>query len=106
MTKTTKPELSPEAKRLFGKLQKEWNIRDEAGKFMLARAMECYDELTRAQEALHRDGEFIKDRWGQLKLHPATQRAKESRAHLLACVKALALDLESLKDESPDAEKA
>jgi phage terminase small subunit len=89
--------LSVEAAGLYKKLAKEWSIGDEAGRFMLTRALECYDEMQNARRVLEAEGEIVLDRWGQKGLHPMVQREKEARAHLLQCFKALNLDLASLE---------
>jgi P27 family predicted phage terminase small subunit len=89
--------LSPEAKQLFKKLATEWNIADEVGRLLLISALECYDEATSAAATIKREGLYVKDRFEQLRLHPAAKRQKESRAHMLQCLKQLGLDLASLE---------
>jgi P27 family predicted phage terminase small subunit len=93
----TPKKLSPDARRLYRKLRREWAIDDQAGQFLLCRAMECWDRLRQAQMLIEREGILKADRFGQDKPHPATQVEKEARAHLLQCFKALNLDLDSLK---------
>jgi phage terminase small subunit len=92
-----KVKLSREAAAMFKRIQSEWDITDETGKFMLTRALECYDEMQNARRVLEVEGEIVLDRWGQKGLHPMCQRMKESRAHMLQCFKALNLDLASLE---------
>ncbi len=77
-------------------LTAEWSIGDTAGLFVLQRALECFDEMTEAQRVLASEGTFIKDRFGQARLHPATQREKEARGHLVIYLRELGLDLESI----------
>jgi phage terminase small subunit len=89
--------LSVDAAKMYKKLASEWSISDVAGKFMLERAMECYDEMQNARRVLEAEGEIVLDRWGQKGLHPMVQREKEARAHLLQFFKALNLDLASLE---------
>lgn len=99
--KTTKStsivELSPESKTLYARLRKEWNIRDGAGGITLLTLCQSLDRLREAQALLKRDGITVKDRWGQLKAHPASTVEREARAGMLACLKGLSLDLESLE---------
>lgn len=97
--------LSDEARRLFDKIGREWAIKDQSGKLLLATAETCYLEMRQAQQILALEGAIVKDRFGTAKLHPGCQREKEARAHLLACLKSLNLDLETL-EETDDAEKA
>lgn len=88
--------LSREALQLYRKMAKEWGIRDKTGLFILETALVAWDEMRAAQEILEREGTIVKDRFEQDKLHPAAQREKECRAHLLQALKGLSLDLESL----------
>jgi len=88
--------LSAAARKLYRKIADEWSISDAAGLLLLHTALEAWDELRQAQEIIQRDGPITKDRFGQDRLHPACQRAKESRAHMLAALKSLNLDLDSL----------
>ena len=88
--------LSPEAGRLFKKIVAEWTIEDNAGRFLLETALTAFDEMKEAQKTLASEGVYIKDRFKQLRLHPAAQREKEARAHMLGAFKQLGLDLDSL----------
>ncbi len=88
--------LSAEAKRHFYRLRREWGIKDHAGQFLLHRAMEAYDEMRAAQKLIAEEGMIVSDPHKGKKLHPACQREKEARAHMLQALKMLELDLESL----------
>jgi len=100
--KQTLDQLSPEAKSLHARLQKEWRIVDAAGSITLLTLVQSLDRLREAQRILKADGILSIDRWGQKKAHPASTIEREARAGLLACLKALSLDLESL-DGADDA---
>ena len=90
---------------MFRKLRAEWGIEDHAGRFLLARAMECWDRLREAQALIAQEGLLKADRFGALRPHPATQIEKEARAHLLQCLKSLSLDLDSLEVSSATKKK-
>ena len=92
-----KNSLSPEARQLFKTLTAEWNIADEVGRLLLTSACQCYDEANAAAATIKSEGLYVKDRFAQLRLHPAAKRQKESRAHMLQCLKQLGLDLASLE---------
>ena len=62
-------------------------------------ACQAWDRLKQAQEIIGREGVLAKDRFLQLKPHPATQVEKEARAGLLMALKHMNLDLESLEEE-------
>lgn len=89
--------LSTDSQRLFTRVVKQWGIKDGAGLFLLETALQARDEMVSAQETLASEGIYIEDRFKQQRLHPAAQREKESRAHMLAAFKQLNLDLESIK---------
>jgi hypothetical protein len=74
--------LSAEAKGLWRKLHKDFNIADAAGLLLLRSGLEAFDRMRQAQAQLARDGLTVADRFGQQKM--------------LACLRALKLD-----DEAP-----
>jgi len=97
--KTAQPDgLSDQAKKLFIRLQKEWAISDSAGVLTLTTLVQAADRLWEAQRLLKAEGCITTDRWGQKKAHPATTIEREARAGMLACLKSLSLDWESLRD--------
>ena len=89
--------LSPEAQKLHARLTKEWNLTDGAGQITLLTACQSLDRLREAQAVLKAEGCITKDRFGCPKAHPASTIEREARAGLLACMKMLNLDLESLE---------
>jgi len=91
------PRLSKEAETLYKTVAETWGIEDEPGKVTLLTACQALDRLREAQDAIRQDGLLLTDRFAQKKLHPATVIEKDSRAHLLQALKALNLDLDSLK---------
>ena len=52
-----------------------------------------------AQALIAEHGAVTKDRWGQLRPNPACTIERDSRAAMLAALKALNLDLEPLRDK-------
>ena len=96
MKKTAK--LSPEAQAWFDRLQAEYGISDAAGLLLLQTAMEAFDRLAECQASIALHGASCPDRFGQLKPHPLLGPERDSRAQMLAALKALNLDLEPLRD--------
>jgi P27 family predicted phage terminase small subunit len=92
------PRLSVEARAWWRKLTAEYCIRDEAGLLLLATALESFDRMRQAQAAIKTDGATVKDRFGQIRANPATTIERDSRAGMMAALKALNLDLEPLND--------
>ena len=88
--------LTTEAKTLYRKVVRQWRIVDEPGLSLVLTACQCLDEMRESQAVIAKEGAIVLDKFKQPKLHPATQRLKEARAHWLQAVKMLNLDLESL----------
>src|SRR5438067_2291367 len=88
--------LSVEAQALHTRLVKEWSIRDAAGLITLLTACQALDRLREAQAMLKAEGIVVTGRAGP-RPHPASTVERESRAGLLAALKSLSLDLESLE---------
>ena len=89
--------LSREAKGWWRKLVAEYAIEDEAGFLMLQTSLEAFDRMRQAQAVLKEDGLVVTDRWGQRKAHPLVTVERDSRAQMMAALKALNLDVEPLR---------
>ena len=100
LQKPPKPprDLSREACRWWRRLTTEYEIGDDAGRLILMTAMEAFDRMRQAQAVLTKDGLSIKDRFGQVKAHPLAVVERDSRAQMMAALKALNLDIEPLRD--------
>jgi P27 family predicted phage terminase small subunit len=96
--RTTPRGLSTEAKAWWKRLAGEFQIDDDAGLLLLQTAMEAFDRMRLAQEAISDDGLTVLDRFGQRKAHPLLPAERDSRAQMLAALRALNLDVEPLHD--------
>ena len=90
--------LSKAAREWWEKIRSEHGIDDHAGRLLLQTSLEAYDRMKQAQSAIKRDGPTVKDRFDQDKAHPLLTTERDSRAQMLAALKALNLDLEPLAD--------
>ena len=90
--------LKPDGRKLYRDLVSEYQITDAAGLALVTTACECLDRMRAAQVAIEQHGEVVTDRYGQVKVNPAATLEKDSRAGMLAALKALNLDLEPLKE--------
>ena len=90
--------LSVEAKKWWRKLVREYGIDDPAGCLLLQTALEALDRMRGAQDAISTEGATVRDRYGQLKAHPAVNIERDARAAMLAALKAMNLDVEPLRD--------
>jgi P27 family predicted phage terminase small subunit len=88
--------LSPEAKKLWKRLQFEYGIDDEGGLLLLQTAFEAYDRMKGAQRLILAEGLTLRDRFGQARAHPAATIERDARSALMAALKHLNLDLEPL----------
>jgi P27 family predicted phage terminase small subunit len=92
-------ELSKEAKTWWRRLVDEYAIEDQAGHLLLQMALQSFDRMNEARELIAKHGAVVTDRWGQLRANPACTVERDSRAAMLAALKALNLDLEPLRDQ-------
>ena len=97
MKKSINPD---EAMKQVYAIAKEYEIKDPAGKLYLGQLLEALCRLREAQKIVARDGAVVKDRWGQLKQHPATLVERDARMAIFKALAALRLDLEPLRDKA------
>ena len=89
--------LSKGAEEFFVSLQTDYGIYDSAGTALLTCAAECWDRVRIAREKIAVDGDYVTDRYSQVRVHPAIRVEKDARQQFMAAIKALNLDLEPLK---------
>lgn len=97
MKNTAPKNLSPEARQWWERIATEYNLSDEAGLLLLQTALEAFDSMRAAQEAVKNDGQVLRDRWGQIRAHPLLTVVRDSRSQMLMALKHLNLDLEPLR---------
>jgi P27 family predicted phage terminase small subunit len=88
--------LSRAGKKIWTDLQTEYQIKDPGGLLILTSAIEAHDRMKQAQAILEAEGMTTLDRFSQPRPHPAAVIERDSRAAMLAAIKALGLDLEPL----------
>ena len=71
----------------------DFDIDDAAGRALLLTACESLDRIEAARKAIAADGEVIRDRYGQPKVHPAAALEKDARNGFLAAMRALQLEI-------------
>lgn len=90
--------LSREARRFWRAVVEEYAVDDVAGIRVLTTACEAFDRMRAAQARIRRDGQMMRDRFGQWKRHPLIDVERDARAGMLAALKGLNLDLEPIRD--------
>ncbi|HSA69077.1 MAG TPA: phage terminase small subunit P27 family [Burkholderiales bacterium] len=90
--------LSPEAKAWWKRLRDEYALDDEAARLLLLVALEAFDRMRECQKAIAKDGMIARGSKRQPRAHPLLAVERDSRAQMLAAMKALNLDLEPPRD--------
>jgi hypothetical protein len=85
--------LSSMARRWWTRLVADFSIEDAAGLLLLETALRCFDRAEQARAVLDRDGVTALDGRGRPKQHPAAAVERDSRAGMLASLRALNLDI-------------
>jgi P27 family predicted phage terminase small subunit len=88
-------QLSREAKSWWRTFVEGWDM-DDSALLILEGALESFDRMRQAQELIASEGVTCKDRFGQVKQHPATCVERDAKATMLRHLKALNLDLEPI----------
>src|SRR5262249_15267002 len=86
--------VSAEAEERWRTLQAEYDICDGGGLAILRLHIEAFETARQAAEILRTDGMTTVDRFGQARAHPAAGILREARAHMLATLRSLNLDVE------------
>jgi phage terminase small subunit len=86
--------LSAEARSWWQRLSGDYEISDAAGLLLLETALRAFDRVLEARRVLKADGPLVRDRFRQLKPHPALAVERDAALVLLKCLRELHLDLE------------
>src|ERR1700730_11603229 len=89
--------LSRAAQKWWRRLRDDFGIEDSAGVALLTAAAEALDRTREAEAQVKAEGLTVLDRWQQAKPHPCVGVARDSRAQMMAALKALRLDIEPVK---------
>ena len=101
--KHSEMKLTAAAQKFATRLRAEWSITDEPGLTLVDLAAQASAELEEARRQVARDGITIRNRFGVLVPHPAITIQGAALRRLLAALKMLDLDLESVGEEAEDA---
>jgi P27 family predicted phage terminase small subunit len=85
--------LSRRGAELWQRLQAEYRVVDSAGLAVLEQGIRSFDRAEEARHELDRTGCVVRDRWNQLKAHPATTIERDARAAFLAALKQLGVEI-------------
>lgn len=85
--------LSDASKSLWGKILEEWAIEDPASLKTLEVGLLALDRAEKCRNRIDKDGEVVKDRFGQDKPHPLLASERDSRSQFLLAIKQLNLEV-------------
>ncbi len=76
------------------RLTAAYDLEDDAGALLLQTALEAFDQMRAAEKIIAAEGITFKDRFNQVRQHPATLIQRDARTAMLRGLKALNLDIE------------
>lgn len=91
MTKRKSMFQSEAAKKLYESTVQAFEL-DEHHLAGLSLAADCLDRIQTAKDALRKDGDFVLDRYGQKKEHPAARTLRENKVVFSRLIRELKLD--------------
>jgi phage terminase small subunit len=80
-------------RRLWDEITAAHRFDDPASLAALTTALEACARARKCREQIDRDGETVRDRFGQLRAHPLLGAERDARHQFLAAMKILRLDL-------------
>jgi P27 family predicted phage terminase small subunit len=95
MTKATKEppsQLEPTEQQLWRDLAANGRLVTPADLALLRSSLESHQRARRCREAIEKDGEATKDRFGQIKPHPLLAAERDNRAAFVKGLIALGID--------------
>ena len=92
-------ELKAPGRALWEGIQQEYAIQDPGGLSHLASACRAADDIARMRNKVSREGDTIKDRFGQIREHPLLAAIRGAEATKRQALKSLNLDIEPLRDK-------
>ena len=86
-------QLSKRAKRFFTKILNNYELEDHHLE-ILSQACHCLDRIEEARQKIEKDGDYILDRFGILKPHPALKTEEKNKVIFARLIRELGLDIE------------
>jgi P27 family predicted phage terminase small subunit len=89
--------LSAESRRWWREIVTDYELEAHHLRLLQA-ACECWDRVLQARAAVERDGAYYRDRFEQIKPHPALAEERQSKVLMARLLRELALDVEAPND--------
>lgn len=93
--------LGPAGRKFWSKVTAEVVLESEHDLERLLQTCKCLDEIAEAEEVIAREGRYIKDRFQQIREHPAMKTIRDSRILFLRGVRELQLDATDPEESRP-----
>jgi phage terminase small subunit len=93
--------LNSTGKSFRRKILAEFALEDEHDIRRLDLAAHCLDRIEECQKFIKSDGLFIKDRFEQMKEHPASKAERDNKSLFARLIRELGLDLEPPTESRP-----
>lgn len=90
--------LKTPGRNFWNKAHSETVFEDAHDLERLKMACQCLDDLQVAEQQIKLDGAFIRDRYGQVKEHPAAKVIRDNRIIFCRIVRELGLDIEPVPE--------
>src|SRR5579883_2547224 len=74
-------------RRLWRQIVSDFEFSDGAALAVLRAGLEAHQRMRRCRETIDREGESIRDKWGQIKAHPLLAAERDARAAFLAAMR-------------------
>jgi P27 family predicted phage terminase small subunit len=91
------PHLSAESQRWWRQIVRLYELEPHHLR-LLQSACECWDRVLQARAAIERDGPYYRDRFEQIRPHPALAEERASKTLMARLLRELALDIEPPAD--------
>ncbi len=89
---TVPKHLSADAKTMWRRLMEDFHLEDAAALALLRAACEAFDRCNEARQQIAKEGATLKDRFGQVRAHPAVAVERDARGQMISALRALRLD--------------
>lgn len=93
-------DLKKHGRAFWQAVQADYSMQEAHDLERLKMAARCLDDIAAAEEQIEKDGAFVRDRYGQVKEHPAGKVVREHRALFIRIIRELALDID-MPDSRP-----
>jgi len=93
--------LGKQGRAFWKRVQADFAMEDAHDLERLTMAARCLDDIAEAEQQIEKDGPFVRDRYGQIKEHPAGKVIREHRIIFCRIVRELGLDLDIPESRPP-----